>query len=116
MKRVLDRRRLLRGALCGAGVGIGLPTLEAMLDGNGEAFADEASLPRRYGVWFFAGGFPQGWDRMATGALNPTGVLAPLGKYASKITLVSGLNGPSFGDYGTNRRATSTLSSPTRTT
>ncbi|RYZ05881.1 MAG: DUF1552 domain-containing protein [Myxococcales bacterium] len=61
MKRfVLPRRTLLRGL---GGVAVGLPVLECMLSGNGEALAQSGALPRRYCVVFAGqsiGG--DGWD------------------------------------------------------
>src|SRR5690349_14198511 len=103
MKRQVSRRGILHGVLAGMGVGIGLPVLEMMLSRNGEAFADGSALPRRYGVWFFAGGIHQGWENLPSTALNLTGPFAPLAGYTPKLTFVTGLACPSFGDYGTNR-------------
>ena len=40
------------GSLCGEA---GVSALDAMLNGNGTAFAQGIQLPRRYGVFFFAG-------------------------------------------------------------
>jgi hypothetical protein len=54
--RPLGRRTLLRGALRGAAVGIGLPALQAMLNGNGTALASGRPLPRRLGVFFWGNG------------------------------------------------------------
>ena len=54
--RPLGRRALLRGALRGAAVGIGLPALQAMLNGNGTALASGRPLPRRLGVFFWGNG------------------------------------------------------------
>jgi hypothetical protein len=48
MRRLsLNRRALLKGA---AGISLALPTLEAMLDVNGEALAQGTAIPTRYGV------------------------------------------------------------------
>ncbi|MBX7077792.1 MAG: DUF1552 domain-containing protein [Nannocystaceae bacterium] len=52
----LSRRTMLRGALGGASVAVGLPLLEAMLDANGEAHADGSALPRRIITWLTANG------------------------------------------------------------
>ncbi|HYQ15367.1 MAG TPA: DUF1552 domain-containing protein [Polyangiaceae bacterium] len=50
MKRfILPRRTLLRGL---GSVAVGLPVLECMLNGNGEAFAQSAALPKRYAIVF----------------------------------------------------------------
>jgi hypothetical protein len=50
MKRlVLPRRTVLRGL---GGVAVGLPVLECMLDGHGEALAQSGALPKRYAIVF----------------------------------------------------------------
>ena len=59
-KPLLSRRTLLRGL---GGVAVGLPVLECMLNGNGNALAQNAALPRRYALVFAGqaiGG--DGWD------------------------------------------------------
>lgn len=58
MKRLppLSRRTLLRGVLGGASVAVALPILDAMLDGNGEAFADGSALPCRFVTFMFGNG------------------------------------------------------------
>ncbi|GAB4536819.1 MAG: hypothetical protein Tsb0010_16250 [Parvularculaceae bacterium] len=47
----MNRRQLLRGLLNGAAIGVTLPILDCMLNGNGTAFADETPLPLRFGNW-----------------------------------------------------------------
>lgn len=50
MKRfILPRRTLLRGL---GGVAVGLPVLECMLNGAGEALAQAGALPKRYAIVF----------------------------------------------------------------
>ena len=49
---VMNRRTMLRGILGGAGAAIALPTLEAMLDTHGAAYADGTGLPRRLALGF----------------------------------------------------------------
>lgn len=49
----INRRRLLRGALGGAAVTVGVPFLDCFLDGNGQALANGAALPIRFGTWFW---------------------------------------------------------------
>ncbi len=97
-----SRRQLLRGLAAGVPVAIGLPTLDAMLDGNARAYADGTALPRRFGTWFFAAGVHQGWQP-GGGTLELQGPFAPLAAHASSIAMVSGLSCPSFGDPSTNR-------------
>lgn len=58
----LNRRTLLRGALNGAAVTVGLPLLDCFLNDNGTALANNAPLPLRFGTWFWALGVnPQRW-------------------------------------------------------
>ena len=52
----LHRRTMLRGAIGGSAVALGLPVLEAMLGGNGDAYADGSGLPCRMVTWFFGNG------------------------------------------------------------
>ncbi len=100
----LNRRAVLRGvAKQGMTVALGLPMLESMLTSHGTAYAALEPLPTRYGVWFVAGGFNQGWNPSGTGSLSLPGPLAPLEPFKSHLTMISGLYGPSFGDYATNR-------------
>ena len=47
------RRSILRGALGGTAVCVGIPTLDIFLDGNGKAYADGAKLPLRFGTYFW---------------------------------------------------------------
>lgn len=95
----LDRRTVLRGLLTtGAGVSIGLPLLEAMLNRNGTALAQsETPLSPLYVTWFFGNGtLPGLWKPSATGvgdawSLSPE--LAPLSDHKSSLTVISGLRG-----------------------
>ena len=52
----LHRRTMLRGMLGGSAVALGLPVLEAMLNGNGDAYANGDALPCRLVTWFFGNG------------------------------------------------------------
>ena len=96
----MKRRAFLRGT---AGVAVGLPLLDILLDDHGEAFAGGDPLPRRYVVTF--GGFslipnaegPDGFVPDQTGPgydLKPA--LAPLQTHGvqDKVTVVSGLSVP----------------------
>ncbi len=51
-----DRRRVLRGMLNGGAVTVGLPLLNVFLNGNGNAMADGAPLPVRFGTWYWGMG------------------------------------------------------------
>jgi hypothetical protein len=47
----VSRRRVLRGMLGGTAVTLGLPLLNAQLNGNGVALASGAPVPTRFGTW-----------------------------------------------------------------
>jgi hypothetical protein len=75
------RRNLLRGAVRGSAVAMSLPFLDLFLDGNGEAMAQGAPLPTRFGTWFWGCGVNTArWFPSKLGAnydLRPE--LAPIG-------------------------------------
>ncbi len=84
----LSRRTMLKGL----GAMVALPTLEAMLNSHGTAFAAGDPLPRRMATWFFGNGvvLPK-WVPTATGgnwALSDA--LASLAKVKSYVNVVSG--------------------------
>lgn len=94
-KGALNRRTLLRGAIHGgAAAAVGLPLLEAMLDGNGEALATGAPLPRRFVTWFFGNGvnldqFEPNMPGSAGYALSP--LLQDLADVKDYLTVCTGL-------------------------
>jgi Protein of unknown function (DUF1552) len=49
----LSRRRVLRGMLGGGAVSVALPFLNCFLNDNGTALASGASMPVRFGTWFW---------------------------------------------------------------
>ena len=51
MVHMMNRRRILRGMLNGAAVSVALPILDVFLNANGNALADGAKLPVRFGTW-----------------------------------------------------------------
>jgi hypothetical protein len=90
--------------LSGSALALGLPALGAMMNTNGTAFGQTTPIPRRYGVFFFAGGVQSDWTPNTPGALSILqGQFAPLQRHLSSLTMVGGLDCPSFGDYNTNR-------------
>jgi hypothetical protein len=91
-KLVLSRRMLLRGAMCGVGTAVGLPLLEAMLDGNGEALADGSPLPKRFGAFFWGNGVvAQQWIPAQTGASwQLSKLLMPLSNVKDYVSVVTG--------------------------
>lgn len=89
-----SRRRLLRGLSKGAAVAVALPLFDMFLDGNGEALANGAPIPSRFGTWFWGCGvntarfFPtklgKGYD------IKPE--LAPMTPYRDKLSVFSNFN------------------------
>jgi hypothetical protein len=93
----LTRRTALRGMLGGAAVTVGVPLLDAFLDGSGVAMAATGSpVPVRFGTWFWGLGVnPSRWFPDTPGAnydLKPE--LAPIGEYAKKINILGNFNVP----------------------
>lgn len=75
------RRSFLRGILAtGAGVSVGLPTLESLVSRGSRARADVAPTPRRYLTWFWGNGIvPAQWVPSTTGTgWTAPSMLAPL--------------------------------------
>ncbi|HVJ20408.1 MAG TPA: DUF1552 domain-containing protein [Polyangiaceae bacterium] len=93
-KKPLSRRTVLRGMAAGGLVTIGLPRLEAMLNGNGTAYAQGAPLAKRFGVWFWGNGIiPNLWTPAVAGvgdawALSPQ--LMPYANLKQNLTVLSG--------------------------
>jgi hypothetical protein len=89
----LSRRRVLRGL---GGIALALPIFDCMLNGNGDAYADETELPTRFGLWFWGNGVRLGnWLPTSVGANftlpgDPTlGALVGVQEY---VSVVSGLS------------------------
>ena len=93
-KRVLSRRTVLRGALGGAAISLGLPALEAMLDIHGEALALDGVLPKRFGLFFWGNGNrPDLWTPAQIGSGSDWDLsvsLQPLAAVKEKLIVVSG--------------------------
>jgi hypothetical protein len=85
---VLGRRTFLRGA----GAMVALPTLEAMLNSHGTAFAQGQPLPLRFASYFWGNGCTlANWTPGATGAGWPlTPELQPLAAVQDYVNVVSG--------------------------
>lgn len=98
MKRArMNRRTFLRTTLkTGAAVSIGLPLLEVMLNDHGTALAQNAALPKRFGVYFFGNGRgveDDKWRPSSTGsAWTPSPLLAPLAGVKEYVSVVTGFN------------------------
>ncbi len=104
----IGRRRFLRGVLGGVGCAVGLPALEAMLNGNGNAYASGEALPLRFGTWYFGNGVPgEAWAPAQTGPdWMPTSCLQALADPIIKpyVSIISGTDlGVGFGDHITSR-------------
>jgi hypothetical protein len=94
----LSRRTALKGMLNGAAVAVGVPLLDAFLDGNGTALAATgAPVPVRFGTWFWGLGvnpnrfFPT--EAGAFGAELPP-ELAPIAPLKHKINVYGNFNVP----------------------
>jgi len=100
MKR-FDRRTLLRGALAGGAVSMGLPLLDCFLNEHGTALAQGAPLPVRFGSWMWGCGMnPDRWTPSSEGpgfelpielqALDRE--LASGGKLRDQVSVLSGFD------------------------
>lgn len=95
----INRRTMLRGLVGGAIAAVGLPTLEAMLNSNGTAFANGNPVPVRLLTWFFGNGVvlnrwvPGGIRTPVTGASYPLSPeLAPLVNVQEYVSVASGFH------------------------
>jgi hypothetical protein len=97
MKR-LSRRAVLRGTIAGgATVALGLPVLDAMLDGDG-ALADGPRFPDRFVLWFWGNGsIPGELAPAATGPLATTALSRGLEAVKHKTHMISGTRLPVLG-------------------
>ncbi|MEQ9498000.1 MAG: DUF1552 domain-containing protein [Deltaproteobacteria bacterium] len=89
----LSRRTLLKGALGGATVTVGLPALECMLNSHGTALAN-GTLPKRFGIWFWGNGvLPAKWVPTGEGTeWTLSDQLSPLADVKDDISVVSGMS------------------------
>ena len=90
-----NRRRLLRGMLNGAVVGVGIPILDCMLDDNGRAFAATGQrIPVRFGTWIWGCGFiPEHWIPSTEGRdYAMPAHLRTLEPYRDRLALLSGFD------------------------
>ncbi len=89
----LSRRTMLRGAVGGSTVAVGLPLLEAMLNDHGTALADGSALPIRFMTFHWADGIVLGqWEPPTTGAgYQLSTQLAPMAPIQQYLTVCTGL-------------------------
>ena len=92
--RKFNRRTLLRGAVKGSAVVVGLPILESFLNENGTAFAaDGGALPPCFGSWFWGLGLtPDRWEPEIVGhGYELPEHIAMLNPIKEKLNVYSGL-------------------------
>ncbi|HCX14854.1 MAG TPA: hypothetical protein DGZ24_06010, partial [Rhodospirillaceae bacterium] len=72
LERLASRRRVLRGALGGGAVTLGLPFLNCFLNENGTALAATGqALPSCFGTWFQGLGLSPGfWEPKEAGGIR----------------------------------------------
>ena len=90
----LHRRSVLRGAIGGAAVSVGLPFLDCFLNTNGTALAaTNTPLPVRFGTWFWGLGLNPGrWEPANEGKIDQLGIeLQPLNAFKDKLNVFSGM-------------------------
>lgn len=97
MSLVFNRRSLLRGMLGGSAVYMGLPALDVFLNTNGNAFADGAKLPTRFGTYFWGLGLtdtPTGGTRWVPKTVGSNFEITPeltsLQNVKDKLSVFSG--------------------------
>jgi hypothetical protein len=97
--KTLSRRTMLRGAGVAGLVRVALPPLEAMLDGNGTAYAAGPAFPKRFGVWYYGCGITGRSAQLAVDNFfpktpgptwDPPRLLVPLAPYKDYVTVVGG--------------------------
>ena len=93
-RRTMHRRTVLRGLFAGSAVSVGLPALEAMLNGNGTAYAQGgAPLPRRLGIFFWGNGVRlKFWTPATSPTWQLTPSLMPLAAVKDYVNVVSGMD------------------------
>jgi hypothetical protein len=97
MSLPFNRRSVMRGLLAGAGICVGIPTLDQFLNGNGNAWADGTKLPVRFGTYFWGLGLtdtPAGGTRWVPKTIGAgyeiTPELESLAKVRDKVSVFSG--------------------------
>lgn len=94
----LSRRSILRGALAGSAITVGLPFMDSTLNESGTALAAGAPLPVRFGTWFWGLGHTPGYaveDKAATGlGINFKGECEALARHRDIINFFGKFNLP----------------------
>jgi hypothetical protein len=92
-RRTLHRRTMLKGAAHGLLAAVALPPLEAMLNGNGTAYAtDGMPIPVRFGVWYWGSGVrkAQFFPTVTGPNWESTPELEPLQSVRSELNVLGG--------------------------
>jgi Protein of unknown function (DUF1552) len=92
-RRILHRRTILKGAAHGLLAAVALPPLEAMLNGNGTAYAaDGVPIPVRFGVWYWGSGVrkAQFFPTLTGPNWESTPELEPLQSVRSELNVLGG--------------------------
>ena len=91
--RTFTRRRVLRGMMRGASVGVALPFLDCFV-GNAAMAAGGGRIPVRFGTWIWGCGFiPEKWIPTTTGTGYAMPIdLAPLEPYRDRLAILSGFD------------------------
>lgn len=97
MKLRFDRRSVLKGLLGGSAVYVGLPMLDAFLNGNGTALANGRPLPVRFGTYFWGLGLtdtPTGGTRWVPSKIGAGYDIMPelqsIAPFKDKVSVFSG--------------------------
>jgi hypothetical protein len=93
----LSRRSALKGLMNGTAIAVGVPFLDAFLDGNGMAMAATgAPVPIRFGTWFWGLGVnPNRFYPTTEGPdYDMPPELAPIGELRHKISVFKNFNVP----------------------
>ena len=97
LKRPNTRRSVLRGMLNGGAVTVALPLLDCFLDDHGEALADGAPIPTRFGTWYWGMGHTPGYavkPRTALGEIEFLEECKALIPHRAHINYFGGFNTP----------------------
>ncbi len=95
MSRRWTRRRILRGALGGVGVAVGLPLFDALFDGHGEVLAEQGKAPARFGTWFWGCGMNPGrWvpSKEGPGYDLPPELAMGIEGFSHKVSVLTGFD------------------------
>ena len=88
----VSRRMALRGVVAGTGIAMSLPVLDAMMDDNGEAFAQGSPLPTPFGIWFWGNGVYHSHYLPKGNNFTLERNLESFAAVKDKMTLLSGLD------------------------